>query len=158
MTMDEAGNVTYGTDPYGIGDFTPGLIDPRQAPLPEGGFDPSNISNPDPLGLGDHPGKAMSKVDPGMLVTNYGLDVTAEGMANMEAMRDAAIADAQTQKDIKESKTFAESIAKSAYKGAKTGDKKNGKKEGPKHNGPARGGPGKGGPVGGPGHAGGHHF
>lgn len=48
MTMDRAGNVTYGTDPYGIGDFT---------------------SSPESLGLVDHPGRP----NPGTSISGTGM-------------------------------------------------------------------------------------
>ena len=91
MTMDQQGNVSYGTDPYGIGDFTPGLFDPQ------GGFDRSNISNLNSLGLGDvgpagRPsfGGSPSPGSPG----------TAAGAANIQAMAEAAQKNPQVLADI----------------------------------------------------------
>ena len=74
MTMDQQGNVTYGTDPYGIGDYTAG----------------SGITgDPGPLGRPSF-GGSLSPASPG----------TAAGVANIQAMAEAAQTNPQVLADI----------------------------------------------------------
>ena len=74
MTMDQQGNVTYGTDPYGIGDYTAG----------------SGITgDPGPLGRPSF-GGSPSPASPG----------TAAGAANIQAMAEAAQTNPQVLADI----------------------------------------------------------
>jgi hypothetical protein len=74
MTMDQQGNVTYGTDPYGIGDYT---------------ADSGITGDPGPLGRPSF-GGSPSPASPG----------TAAGAANIQAMAEAAQTNPQVLADI----------------------------------------------------------
>jgi hypothetical protein len=96
MTMDQQGNVTYGTDPYGIGDYTAGTgTGSVAAPgsLMGSGMVSDNITQtmtrPGPLGRPSF-GGSPSPASPG----------TAAGAANIQAMAEAAQTNPQVLADI----------------------------------------------------------
>ena len=168
MTMDQAGNVNYGTDPYGIGDFT---------------------SSPESLGLVDHPGRP----NPGTSITGAGMlgpgfaeaqttpqdvgavssDVFASSFLgnrpSVQIGRDPSTGPSGIAYGSPGNFAEANEAAQAAgFEGAVSQTDPNtgvvsavtdreGRPVGYGQGG-GQNGPGQGGPVGGPGHAGGHHF